>query len=244
MTINVQMIEQLNQKAKSLNSTRERLLGQQEAARTAYEKAVLLYKQKYGVELDDTNLQQEYDAVKAKLEAEYEKLNSLILSIESGEYRNNAPAAVIPDTGTASAASASSQPQAQSQVQPQAQPQAQPQFGQPNVMFGAQTPPQGGVASAASMAQGQQAAPTVGVFGGFAQPQGGQPMNPSIGQQVGQAGQSAPQVQQSDNSEEDPSERPFTPKGWGLPNAGANVQQTINNNFKSILGGGSPKFGN
>lgn len=228
MSVDIKMIEQLNAKAKALNSTRERQLGQQEAARTAYEKAVLVYKQKYGVELDDTNLQQEYDNVKNALVAEYEKLNNLVLSIESGEYKNDAPVAVIPPNPSATAQTA----QASSVQAPQATPaqttpvQATPaQLSQEAIahtMQATQTqqPPQFGA--------GVQTVPQDNPV----QPNPAPVQNPS----------STPA---SSTEGEDISEQPFTPAGWGIPNnqRTANQQQTINQNFQNILNGNGLKFG-
>lgn len=210
MSVNIQMVEQLNKKAQQLNANRQKLIGMKESAKAAYDKAVFAYKQKYGVDLDDTNLQQEYDAVSAQLQAEYEELNKLILSIESGEYKNvnkqgsvqsqpvsqqqmvvqsqlQSQGVVQPNTFVQSPV----QPHVQPQVQPHVQPQVQPQVQQQAQPFGQQF---------------------------------GQPFGQPFGQQVVQPQTQTP-TQQS-FSDEDVSEQPFTPQGWGDPNK----------NFANILG--------
>jgi len=86
MQLDVKMVEELNKKAVILNSERQRKLGALEAAKEAYERAVSAYKQKYGVVLDDTNLQEEYDAVFAQMQKEYTAQCALISNIESGKH--------------------------------------------------------------------------------------------------------------------------------------------------------------
>lgn len=87
MNVTLQMVEDLNRRSASLNSKRQQQLGMYEASRQAYEKAVMAYKAKYGVVVDDTNIQQEYNNVKAQLEADYNRVNAQIVSIETGEYK-------------------------------------------------------------------------------------------------------------------------------------------------------------
>jgi len=94
MNLNVQMVESLNKKAAALNADRQRKIGAQEAAKEAYERAVYAYAQKYGVTLDDTNLQNEYDFVVKKLEREYEAQRELINSIENKTYSSSSSGSV------------------------------------------------------------------------------------------------------------------------------------------------------
>lgn len=87
MAVNLQMVEQLNRKSTQLNAQRQQQIGKREATRNAYDRAILAYKQKYGVSIDDTNLQSECNAVQKQLEDDYNTLNQAILNIESGQYK-------------------------------------------------------------------------------------------------------------------------------------------------------------
>lgn len=87
MGVNLQMVEQLNRKSTMLNAQRQQEIGRQQATRNAYDKAVLAYKQKYGVEITDANIQQECNLVQAQLDKDYNELNQAILNIESGQYK-------------------------------------------------------------------------------------------------------------------------------------------------------------
>jgi hypothetical protein len=260
MSVNVQQVEQLNQKAKTLNSDRQRMIGQQEAARSSFEKAIFAYKQKYGVQLDDTNIQTEYNAVSAQLQTDFDKLNTLVLSIESGEYKQTAAAMVIPESHaqpsiTVPATPAPAPVQQQQFVQPTAQPQfaqptAQPQFGQTPApvqqQFGQTPAPQAEVSTSippsAQLSPADLAAATLAS-------QNQQPVAPvqpaQFGQQTfGQPAQVQPaqpaqpaqntEVPQNTGEQQDVSEQPFAPTGWGQPD------KTLNTNFENILG---TKFG-
>jgi hypothetical protein len=158
MSVNVQMVEQLNQKAKTLNSDRQRMIGQQEAARTSFEKAVFAYKQKYGVQLDDTNIQPEYNAVSAQLQTDFDRLNTLVLSIESGEYKQTAAAMVIPASPVAQQVTVPVTPAPQPVPQPVAQPVQQQAFGAQPTSAPAPAP-------VATQQFGQQPAPVQQQFG-------------------------------------------------------------------------------
>lgn len=163
--MDLQAVEQLNAKAKALNSQRERLLGQREAAKSAYEKAVLLYKQKYGVELTEENLQSEYNAVKQQLQEEYEKLQALIASIESGEYKKEKTVASagsvqtsVPQTGSVQAPSANPAPFASPSVPNTGVAAGQipkQQVVPPNIPVPGQTPPAGVPVSGQGFPAGQ-----------------------------------------------------------------------------------------
>lgn len=155
MTVTVEQVEALNSKAQQLNTQRQRLEGMRDSARQAYDKALFAYKQKYGVQLDDTNLQDEYNTVSQKLQSDFENLNSQVQSIESGAYKTNVQRPSLQESST------SAQP-AQAPVQTQAQPNVAQQPA-PNQHFGAQ--PTGSAPSAPS------------ALGGV--PQSGAPVNTS-----------------------------------------------------------------
>jgi hypothetical protein len=87
MSVNLQMVEELNRKSQQLNAQRQQQIGRQEATRNAYEKAVLAYQQKYGVLITEANLQQECNAVQMQLEKDYNALNESITNIETGKYK-------------------------------------------------------------------------------------------------------------------------------------------------------------
>lgn len=216
MTVNVQMIEQLNKKAQFLNAERQKMLGRRESARSAFDKAVFAYQQKYGVTLDDTNLQQEYDKVSSQTQADYDSLNSLILSIESGEYKKDI---LVP----------------QQQV-----PLVQQQFVQPVVQqFNSINDTQATPVITEQQVE-EHIAPKAANIGAEALSQAllasqnqqpvQQPFNP-----FAQASQPVAPVKK----EEDVSEQTFKPSGWGQ------MDKPLNQNFADILGG-SPtglKFG-
>lgn len=209
--LNIEQVEMLNKKAQQLNAQRQQMIGAQESARQTFDKSTFAYKQKYGVTLDDSNLQQEYNTVSTQMQTEYEALNSAILNIESGEYKNQGQVA---------------QPVAQQPVQPPVQ-----QF--------AQTPPPVNADVLAQI--NNQQLPPVQQFGGFAQPPVSpiqQPVVPVAPTQTTfvppivptQHAQSAQDVQPT----EDVSEQAFAPAGWGAP------AQDVNQNFNNILGTPAP----
>jgi hypothetical protein len=224
--VNVKQVEDLNKKAQFMNGERNKQIGQQEAARQAYEKAIFAYKTKFGIQLDDTNLQQEFNDVSTKLNSDFEAQNMLILSIESGEYRNQQQTAVtipaqqtqtvqIPQNDQQVQLSQGQQVQNTQQVEQTIQaintfaptPEAEPQrvYIDPSLITQT-TPPQ----------------PTFG-FGQPA-PTQAQPENAQTGG-----------LQQNTDDKQDVSEQPFTPTGWGAPT------KDINANFQNLMGG--QKFG-
>lgn len=204
MSFDIQQVENLNRKAQQLNSDRQQKLGMQKAARQAYERAVYAYEQKYGVKLDDTNLQQEYDSVHATLEQAYNQLNQLVLSIENGEFAQQATPTITPSAPI----------------------QAQTQVPQPTGSFGATTQaPQGSTAldplsqtqvspelsAQASMQAMNQPTPPSFDPASF---------NPAgVGASTQPIAPPTPPVQPSGQQDVDPSEQTFTPQGWGTPNA-------------------------
>lgn len=247
MSIDIQQIELLNKKAQQLNAERQKLLGMQQSAREAFEKAVLLYKKKYGVDLDDTNIQQEYQRVLAKLKEDYENLKNKIIEIESGEYKkkvntNNADlTGMLGNTGInldslgqQSLENVGQQVQAQDLGNVGQQVQNLGIVGQQvqtPVVENVQSSPGGNVQAPAGglSIQGMEklvastnagtvdVEKTVGVVFG----QG----------VVGQDETSKVENTASDNeSSEDPSEQPFTPEGWGKP-------KDVDTIFKNIISG-------
>lgn len=166
MAFSLQEIEALNAKASSLNLERQRLLGQQESAQRTYERSVEAYKQKYGVDLSDVNLQAEYNSVAEKVQKDAEHTAELIVAIQRGDYKKVEPVAgeapvaptaapvaqTIPDApvpgfGQAPvAAPVQESPVIQAPVAPVAQPQTQPQTAtppvQPPMSFGFGAPPE------------------------------------------------------------------------------------------------------
>ena len=88
MKIDLKEIERLNKRAQQLNAERQKLIGKQEAAKSEFDKAILLYEQKYGKKLDFNNLQEEYIMVSEDLKNKYKVLEEQIRVIETGEYKN------------------------------------------------------------------------------------------------------------------------------------------------------------
>lgn len=223
MSLDIQQVEQLNRRAQALNAERQQKLGMQQAARQAYEKAVAAYKAKYGVELDDTNLQQEYDEVHAQTERDFNRLNELIRAIENGEYtvqvtpsitQNTEPIKTevsqsqVPGSQSQFSPQSQEQPQVQSQVQPQVQAQA-PVFGE----------------SAQPTTSGQQQYHTVS----------SDVLNQaSMGAMTQQVPTPPPITPPTPDTVAEPSEQAFTPQGWGTPSPDINQTFTNINNGKPL----------
>lgn len=196
MTITIEQVEALNAKAQKLNAERQRLIGVRDSARQAYDKAVFAYGQKYGVALDDSNLQQEYNTVSAKLQADFEALQTQVQFIESGDYKNLSPQP--PTLQTPAAPPVATQTAPLTSAAPAGTTPAAPAGSAPAIatqLFG--------TAPLTAPVQVPQAAPT----------------------------DTAPAA-----PAEDISEQPFTPSGWGSPDA-------LNKNFEDILGRSGVKFG-
>lgn len=83
----IEQVQELNGKIKRINEHTNVAQGRAEAARNAYDKAVFAYKERFGVQIDDTNIQQEYNKLLAKAQEEFNNVNSLVTRIESGEYQ-------------------------------------------------------------------------------------------------------------------------------------------------------------
>ncbi len=93
--LDIREIEELNRKAKILNSQREQSIGRQTVAKNQYQEAVREYKEKYGVELNTSNLEQEYLNVQNEVIKDTNDLKKTILSIEDGSYKNNIQTASV-----------------------------------------------------------------------------------------------------------------------------------------------------
>lgn len=83
----IEQVQELNGKIKRINEHTNVAQGRAEAARNAYDKAVFAYKERFGVQIDDTNIQQEYNKLLAQAQEEFNNVNSLVTRIESGEYQ-------------------------------------------------------------------------------------------------------------------------------------------------------------
>lgn len=231
-SIDINLVEQLNNKAKMLNNRRQQMVGAKEAASQAYKKAVFAYEQKHGVTLDDTNLQQEYNSALAEIQAEFDRVNALVTSIESGEYKNNQVASqsqpsVQPTQGYPNF---NQQPQS-----PQVNQFAQPQFTQPVQ----QQPVQPQVQQPVAQPQFQQQAepvtqeavtppPSANLTGDALQRilQASQNQKPAETPLSALQGNEAQQAQQPTNT----GGQGFTPQGWGAPN------KALDQQFATILG--------
>lgn len=82
----LELVQNSNARAKQLNN--ERLVAQGKLAtdQQNYERSVEEYQTKYGITLDDTNLNAEKDVVKSNLFEAYQHQHHLIRRIENGEY--------------------------------------------------------------------------------------------------------------------------------------------------------------
>lgn len=93
--INLDAIKKLNEVARQKNEERLRLKGAVDSAKKNYDEAVSAYASKYGVSLDGTNIQEEYNKVSSDLADAYAKLQSDIEYIESGKYKEKATEEVV-----------------------------------------------------------------------------------------------------------------------------------------------------
>lgn len=232
MSLDIQQVENLNRKAQQLNANRQQTIGMQQAAKQAYDKAVFAYEQKYGVKLDDTNLQQEYNTVHAEVEKSFNELNQLVVSIENGEFTQQATPTITQNTAPIQTQQAQPVPQAQP-VQQQANP-----FGAQQVnSFGAQTSQATTQVSNVEEAPKQEEQPQYRTVSPelLAQASMG-----AMNQQVPNIPTGAPTIPTSiptpapvvpsaPQQAVDPSEQPFAPQGWGTPN--------INQQFENINNG-------
>ena len=88
--VNLEAIKNLNEVARVKNEERLRLKGAVDEAKKSYDNAVAAYAAKYGVQLDNTNIQAEFNKVSTELSEAYAKLQSDIEYIESGKYKEKA----------------------------------------------------------------------------------------------------------------------------------------------------------
>ena len=88
--VNLEAIKNLNEVARVKNEERLRLKGAVDEAKKSYDNAVAAYATKYGVQLDSSNIQAEFDKVSTELSTAYAKLQSDIEYIESGKYKEKA----------------------------------------------------------------------------------------------------------------------------------------------------------
>lgn len=84
--LDIKEVERLNKLAAEKNAYRQQLIGKRDAAQQAFDRAVSIYSQKYGVALTLDNLQSEYDKVSSEVEKEYNELLKLVTDIENGVY--------------------------------------------------------------------------------------------------------------------------------------------------------------
>ena len=232
MTVNLQHIEAVNNKAKQLNQVRQQKIGIQQAASQAYERLVKAYELKYGVPIDDTTIQSEYNKVQEDVQKQYDELSKHIADIENGVYNTTTP-----PQGLVQKEIDTTQPTQQA-VQPAQQVvQSTQQFTQPTQQF-TQPPTQFGTVVQQTETEVRTVDPSLNVqasLGAMAQqaPPPQPPNAPVFGATptAPQQQQVVPPVQQSvgasqQSTESDVSEQPFTPSGWDL-----------NSTFTSINGG-------
>lgn len=217
MAFDITQVDSLNNKIQQLNSERQRKIGLQQAAHQSYERAVFAYEQKWGVKVDDTNIQQEYNTVHEDLVNQYTNVSKMVTDIESGVYQQQVTPTLVENTApiqthtqTATTAVPSSPMQQQQQAFPQTAQQEsehrqvptnlQAQAAMGAVQQQVPTTPQ----NAPQQAFSQVPTPTPVPFV--------QSPNP-VGQQ-----------------QLDPSEQSFAPEGWG-------TQPNINTTFEGINNG-------
>lgn len=234
MSLDIQQVESLNRKAQTLNSDRQQKIGMQQAAKQAYERAVYAYEQKYGVKLDDTNLQQEYNSVRSDLETAFTELNTLVTSIENGEHTAQPTPSVV---------------QSNAPLQQAPTPQAQPQTG----AFGAPTQPQQFNSMGAQTGRMQTATPNASAVPSEEEPSQYRAVSPELLAQasMGAMNQQVPTIDSTppigtptpiptptpisvptQGQATSPSEQAFTPAGWGSPTPDINQQFANINNGK------------
>lgn len=82
----IESAELANKKVQELNSKRNQQIGMQNSAQQAYNQAVANYRKLYNVDIDDTNIQQEFNRVKDMMHAQVVELQKQIQDVESGDY--------------------------------------------------------------------------------------------------------------------------------------------------------------
>lgn len=83
----VEEVERLNKLASQKNAERQQLIGKRDAAQQAFNQAVAVYNQKYGVQLTADTLQAEYNKVAKETEESYNALAQMLNDIEEGKYK-------------------------------------------------------------------------------------------------------------------------------------------------------------
>lgn len=153
MNVSVEQVNSLNAKIKALNEERHRKLGMLESAKQRYTAVTASYATKYGVQLNDQNLQAEYDKVALDVTSAYTNLFAIVDSIEKGTFvQTDKQEPLVINTVVDPTATPSEVPNiGQGFVQPNTategfvQPNAATHgFGQPNAAtqgFGLSTPP-------------------------------------------------------------------------------------------------------
>lgn len=228
MAFDVTQVDALNQKIQRLNSERQRAIGLQQAATQAYDKSVYAYGQKWGVQVDDTNIQQEYNAVHEELVSQFNSVNKLVQDIESGVYQPQVTPTLV-ENNTSIAQQAQQQQAQQAFVQPTVAQQAMQQVPQQQQTF-QQTPQQEfehrqvptdlqAQAAMSAMTQQVPVTPQQGTFGQVSTPS--TPSTPTM-----------PNPSQTGQQALDPSEQSFTPEGWGGQSTNINTTFSDINNGK------------
>lgn len=82
------MLEELNKKVKYLNDERQKLMGKRDAAKEAFEKALKEYSEKYGLNLQESDLENELKRVELELQQQAQLLMQKIQEIE-GKLQGN-----------------------------------------------------------------------------------------------------------------------------------------------------------
>lgn len=85
----IEKVKALNAKATNLNKKREKALWERNKAKEELAKAIADYKEKYGVELTEEKIAEEYNTVLADITAKAEKLEKDIQTIENGGSISN-----------------------------------------------------------------------------------------------------------------------------------------------------------
>lgn len=95
--LDVRFLEELNKKVKFLNDERQKLIGKRDAAREAFEKSLKEYNEKYGVTLQESNLEEELKKVELELQQQANELVQKIQEIESKLNGNQSSNLEVPN---------------------------------------------------------------------------------------------------------------------------------------------------
>lgn len=202
---NVEEVERLNKLAGQKNAERQQLIGKRDAAQQAFNQAVAVYAQKYGVTLTAETLQSEYDKVCKETEANYNALSQMIKDIEEGKFKQKVQESVQTVSSvdeqkeeTVQTPEPVQTAQSVQNTQPVQSASAQPQVNTPQQSF---TQPQ------QSFTAPVNNQPT---FGGFGMPTA------------------------SNNADEDISERPVTPGTWGAQNVNKTFEDILGSDGEAV----------